>query len=350
MRHASSADAVRATGGIARLAAARALKAGVALDPLLREVGLTPAEIEDSGVRIKVEQQVAWLNLVATALGDDLLGLHLAESFDLRQVGLLYFVMASAPTFGDALARAERYSTIMNEGIVVRCIRGDDLRVRLGYVGVPRHADRHQIEFWAMTLVRTARQLTGSPLRPLRVTLVHARCAASGALEVAFGCRVNFGEPGDELAFASDCADLAARGADPYLHELLVGYCEQALAHRNRPAEALRTRVENAISSLLPHGRARVEEIARTLGMSQRTLARRLAAEGLTFSQVLDAMRTDLADHYLRDATLSVSQVAWLLGFQEVSAFTLAFKRWTGQTPSQFRSTGANVRPRAAPG
>jgi AraC-like DNA-binding protein len=156
---------------------------------------------------------------------------------------------------------------------------------------------------------------------------------------VAFRCRVDFGEPRDVLVFASDCANLAVTGADPYLHELLVGYCEQALAHRNRPVEALRTQVENAITPLLPHGRARVEAVARALAMSQRTLARRLSAEGLTFTEILDAMRTDLAVHYLRDATHSVSQVAWLLGFQEVSAFTYAFKRWTGQTPSQFRST-----------
>jgi AraC-like DNA-binding protein len=104
------------------------------------------------------------------------------------------------------------------------------------------------------------------------------------------------------------------------LHELLVGYCEQALAHRDRPVETLRTQVENAITPLLPHGRARVEAVARTLGMSQRTLARRLSAEGLTFMEVIDSMRTDLALHYLRNATLSVSQVAWLLG-QEVGAF-----------------------------
>ncbi len=205
-------------------------------------------------------------------------------------------------------------------------------------LGVPRHSDRHQIEFFAMTLVRIARELTGSKLRPLRVTLVHPRSGASGGLEAAFGCRVDFGERQDELAFAGECANLTVSGADPYLQELLVGYCEQALAHRNRRAEALRTSVENAITPLLPHGRARVEVVARALGMSQRTLARRLASEGLTFTMVLDAMRTDLATHYLRDETLSVSQVAWLLGFQEVGAFTYAFKRWNGQTPTQYRA------------
>jgi AraC-like DNA-binding protein len=125
--------------------------------------------------------------------------------------------------------------------------------------------------------------------------------------------------------------------ADPYLHDLLVGYCEQALAHRRRPAETLRTRVENAITPLLPHGRARAGEVARAIGMSQRSMARRLAGEALTFAEILDAMRADLAVHHLNDTALPISQVAWLLGFQEVSALTHAFKRWTGQTPSAFR-------------
>ncbi len=328
-----------ATGGIARLAAARALEAGITLDPLLRQAGLTAAEMADTSVRIAVMKQVTWLNLVAAALGDDLLGLHLAQDFDLRLVGLLYFVQASAPTLGDALARAERYSTITNEGITIQCIRGDPILVRFTHVGVPRHADRHQIEFFAMTLVRIARQLTGTNLRPLCLSLVQPHGAASSALEGAFRCQIRFGESRDELVFASDAARLTVTGADPYLHDLLVGYCEHALVHRDRPAEALRTRVENAITPLLPHGRARVEIVARALNMSQRTLARRLASEGLTFTMVLDAMRTDLATHYLRDATLSVSQVAWLLGFQEISAFTYAFKRWIGRTPTQFRSS-----------
>ena len=85
-----------------------------------------------------------------------------------------------------------------------------------------RHADRHQIEFFAMTLVRIARQLTGTNLRPLRLSLVHPRGAASSALEAAFRCQISFGEFHDELVFASDAARLTVTGADPYLHDLLA--------------------------------------------------------------------------------------------------------------------------------
>ena len=77
-------------------------------------------------------------------------------------------------------------------------------------------------------------------------------------------------------------------------------------------------------------------EIARRLGLSHRTLARRLADEGVSFSQILDELKLDLAKRYLREG-LSISRIAWLLGYREVSAFTHAFKRWTGQSPKQMR-------------
>jgi AraC-like DNA-binding protein len=96
--------------------------------------------------------------------------------------------------------------------------------------------------------------------------------------------------------------------------------------------------VENAILPLLPHGEAQSAEIARRLGVSARTFARKLAAEGVTFSDVLESLKSHLARRYLDDESLSISQIAWLLGYQEVSAFTHAFKRWTGQTPREARA------------
>jgi AraC-like DNA-binding protein len=124
-------------------------------------------------------------------------------------------------------------------------------------------------------------------------------------------------------------------------NKLLLKYCEAVLADRKGDASQLRTRVENAISSALPHGRVLVEDIALSLGMSQRTLARKLADEGLNFSDILEQLRRELAVRYLHDCELHVSKIAWLLGFNEVSAFTHAFKRWTGKTPREMRTTGA---------
>jgi AraC-like DNA-binding protein len=122
---------------------------------------------------------------------------------------------------------------------------------------------------------------------------------------------------------------------------LLLKYCEVVLANRRSDESPLRTRVENAISLLLPHGRVLAGDVARTLGMSERTLGRRLADEGMNFTEIFQQLRHDLAVRYLDDRKLHVSKIAWLLGFREVSAFTHACKRWTGKTPSQLRTPGA---------
>jgi AraC-like DNA-binding protein len=88
----------------------------------------------------------------------------------------------------------------------------------------------------------------------------------------------------------------------------------------------------------LPHGRAHASEVANELGVSQRTFARRLSEEGLSFSEVLDGLRSDLANRHLADRDLAISQIAWLLGYRDGGAFSHAFKRWTGKTPGQARA------------
>jgi AraC-like DNA-binding protein len=152
---------------------------------------------------------------------------------------------------------------------------------------------------------------------------------------------VDFGADRDEFALNLDARELPLIHADTYLNDLLLKYCEAALANRRGDVSQLRTKVENAISSVLPHGRVLVEDVARSLGMSERTLARKLSDEGLNFTEILQQLRRDLAFRYLDDRKLHVSKIAWLLGFLEVSAFTHAFRRWTGKTPSQMRAAGA---------
>jgi AraC-like DNA-binding protein len=327
------------TGGVmTRLAVARLRHAGLDPGSVLRQAGLSLDQVDDPKARLDVVGQVALLDIAAKKLDDPLLGFHLAKSAELRQLGLLYFVLASSATFRGALVAAERYSTVVNEGIVLRRLPGSVTGISYEYIGVPRYADRHQIEVFATVLVRFAREGTGIPLSPIRVDFVHARGAGSDNLDVFFGCPITFGAERDILLFSTETAELPLVRADPHLHDLLVGYAESALAHLARPLNTLRTRVENAATPLLPHGNARAGEVARQLGLSQRTLARRLAADGLTFLGVIKELRVNLAQRYLQDPALSVSEIAWLLGFQEVSAFTHAFKRWTGSTPSKARS------------
>jgi len=155
------------------------------------------------------------------------------------------------------------------------------------------------------------------------------------------GTKVEFGADKDDFALNLDARKLPLIHADTHLNDLLLKYCEAALVDRRGDTSQLRTRVENAISLLLPHGRVLVEDVARDLGMSERTLARKLADEGLNFTDILQQLRRDLAVRYLDDRKLRVSKIAWLLGFKEVSAFTHAYKRWTGKTPSEIRTATA---------
>ena len=326
-----------AGGVIARLAYARAQVAGVALDPLLEQSGLSRRQMENPGELIKVRDQIGFLNLVANALDDDLLGFHLAQTPDLRVFSLLYYIPASSDVLIDALRRQARYSSIVNEGILVECIDGKHLTLSFRYTGVSRHLDRHQIEFWMTALIRVVRQLTGRRLLPSRVRLTHRSPRANQELNQFFGTQVEFGAADDDLAFPQRVKLLPIVSADPYLHKLLIDQCEKALLRHRKDLSSFRSRVENAIAPLLPHGKARAAEVARQLGCSERTLVRRLAAEGMTITEVLDNLRIDLAQSYLKDRSLAISQIAWLLGYREHASFCHAFKRWTGKTPRRAR-------------
>jgi AraC-like DNA-binding protein len=188
-----------------------------------------------------------------------------------------------------------------------------------------------------MSLVRICRRLTDRQLRPRYVGFVHRRKHGCPEMEAFMGCNVTFGAASDKIAFARMTKQAPVLGADPYLNRLLIKYCEEARSHR-AARSTLRLEVENAIAPLLPHGKARMPEIARRLSVSPRTLMRRLAEERLTFSTVLESLRKDLARRYLQDQALSISKIAWLLGYQEQSAFNHAFKRWMGRTPKEVRS------------
>lgn len=343
-----------AAGSITRLACAQAKAAGIELEPLLKKAGLTAPQIDNPGIRLRVRDQINFLNLAASALKDDLFGFHLAQPPDLRELGLLYYVSASSGMLSEALRRGARYSSIANEGVSLKYIDRGDVGIVFDYVGVTRHLDRHQIEFFVTALVRLCRQLTGLRVVPTRLALTHHRESICPEFAEFFGGAVEFGAAVDEVAFAATIKNMPVVSADPYLNSLLITYCEEALARRSASSVSFRSSVENAIAPLLPHGKVRAGEIARRLAVSQRTFARRLSLDGLTFSDVLEDLRSDLAERYLAEDDLSISQIAWLLGYREVSAFTHAFKRWTGKTPRAARlriaSGSASAKPAAGSG
>lgn len=327
-----------AAGLLARLAYAHAKGDGIDLHPLLRRAGLTGRDINDEAVPIAVTTQISFLNLVSAALRDKLLGFHMARGMDLRSTGLLYYVAASSETLGDALLKIARYASSVNEGISLKIEVGRSLQIGFGYAGISRQSDRHQIEAWITAIMRFCREMTGRQLQPVGVKIAHQRIAESGELDIFLGRPAEFGADTDEMLFRGEVAKLPIVSADPYLNKLLIGCCDEAITRRKATSGPLRENVENTIAALLPHGQAQFEIVAQKLGVSPRTLRRRLAVEAVSFARILEDLRIALAKQYLAERDLSVSRIAWLLGYTEVSAFSHAFRRWTGRAPRAHRS------------
>jgi len=343
MRGTNSVNVLPSAGGaIARAAYALVLDARLDAAPLLKAADLTTQQAENGHVRVSARTQIKFLNGAADAMRDEFLGVRLAQTLDLRELGLLYYVLASSETLGEALQRVARYSRIHNEAVHITYHHSKDVStLTFEYVGVSRLSDRHQIEFFVTVILRICRQLCGRQLSPSSVRLKHRRTKLPAALRTFFGCDIDFGSRVDRIVYPKVVGSIPVVYSDPHLNLLMVGYCEDALSKRHTRSGGWQLRVENAIAPLLPHGLANVEEVAQRLALSPRTLARRLASEGITFAGILDNLRCDLAKRYLGEPDLPIAEIAWLLGYRESSAFNHAFKRWTGKTPKQVRLLSA---------
>ena len=326
-----------AAGGIARLVCARLREAGRDVAAVLSRAGLTVQQVDNPAERLEVPAEIKVLELAAEELQDDLLGFHLARSFDLREIGLVYYVMACSEQLADALRNAERYSAIVNEGVRLHLSFDRSAALAIEYLDVDRCSDRHHMEFWLVTLVRLCRQLTHSRLAPRQLKIRHLRTRPLMELTSFFGTDAKFGAGVDEIVFSAPVVSLPIVGRDMYLNKLLRRYADEALASRPRGRASLRSKVERIVPRLLPHGKARASEVAQQLGMSSRTFSRKLREEGAGYAEILGQLRASLAKRYLRQRELPVSEVAWLLGYREVNSLAHAFSRWTGMTPIQYQ-------------
>ena len=326
-----------AAGGITRLVCAKLGDCGKDVSNILIRAGLSPGLVKNPAARLEARAQVRLLELAARELDDDLFGFHLAHGFDVREIGLVYYVMASSERLADALRYAERYSQIVNEGVRLHVAPGDGAAVALDYVDCDRRLDRHHVEFWLAALVRICREITDSRFALQRLKMKHVRSAPPDEFRAFFGVEVEFGADVDEIVFASPVASLPAARHDAHLNNLLRQYAEKALASRPARHANIRLAVERILPELLPHGKATATEVARRLGTSSRSLSRKLHEGEASFARILDELRQALAKHHLAERELSVSEIAWLLGYREVSSFTHAFRRWAGMTPRQFR-------------
>ena len=185
-------------------------------------------------------------------------------------------------------------------------------RLRLTYSGVSRHADLQQIEFCIVAMVRVFRALSGRRFFPRRVSISHVRPRGITKFSGFLGKGLEFGRDADGIDFPAGSAEWAPVNADARLNKILLKACEEALLSRKSKSGTLRIAVENTISPLLPHGQAKANVAAEKLGISERTLMRRLAEEGVTFNEILQQLKASLAIRYLEGDSMSISRIAWL--------------------------------------
>jgi AraC-like DNA-binding protein len=333
-----------ATGFAAREALAALRKRNIATAPLLLRAGLSEHGIqraadESNGIaqRVSAIGQSKFLEYAAEAMDDSAFGLHLARQIDPRDVGIYFYVGSAARDLGEALALFSRYCRIVNEAFRLTQ-RSADTAIEFEFVGLPSYATRQNIEY-VVAGVRTAlRTMSGHNVVPTIVTFAHNRNSDVREFEQFFGCPVEFGAPSTVFRISADALRLPLITADPKLLRVLRPYCDAAAKERSARPGTLRSAVEAEVEKLLPHGKAKAEDVAKALALSLRTLARRLADEGTTYGEVVDQLRRSLATQYLKDPGMSLGQIAWLLGYEATTSFNHAFRRWTGRSPSADRN------------
>jgi|RhiMetdeSRZDD1v2_1073273.scaffolds.fasta_scaffold11666_4 AraC-like DNA-binding protein len=318
---------------IVRSVLADAVKAGVAADALCAAVGLDPALLDDLDARIPFPTHVAFWREVVARSGDAYFGLHSGERFQLPTLGVVGYIAAHAATFGEALRRLMHYSALIYNGSVPWCSIDD----QVGRIGVHTVNPVHHVAERVLTLfVMFGRQLTGVEWAPLAVHFQHPPPPDQTEYQRIFRAPVHFHQSENILLVARAVLDLPNRRADPELCRYLQRHADHLLDQYASPVTFV-DQVRRHVLEGLRQQDVNAVRLARQVGVSPRTLHRRLQEHGTSYQTLLDTVRCDLARSYLGEQHLAIDEVAFLLGFAETSTFYRAFKRWTGMTPGEYR-------------
>jgi AraC-like DNA-binding protein len=330
-------------GATASTQIARAILAGAAQyghDPqaLAARFGLSPAELSDPDGRLPGTLGVAMWEEVPRIVGDDLFGLRLGErASEAGALPIVGYVVQTSPTLGEGIARALRFQRI------VQTLNRADLQVgdsaaRLVVQVRARHVERlrHAIDFALAYVVAFSSRLTGTRIVPRRARFAYRAPSKLDEHRRLFGDDLRFGAPQCELALDPAVLERPVLSADVQLRALVERHAE-ALLSRVPEGDSLASRTRAALVGGLRSGRTTVDAVARDLHMSPRTLQRRLQGEGASHAALLDEVRRDLGLRYVGDPSLSLGEVAFLLGFADQTTFHRAFVRWTRKTPGAYR-------------
>ncbi len=306
-------------------------------ESLCKSAGLALESLRDPEARVPYAVVDELGERAAALVGDPNMGLHLAMEVPnaVRFDPGLLLLMAS-PSIRAAFGRMERYQRHWGDGQRARLLPADGgMRVRYSMPPPHDRPQRHNDECALAEMVIGIRTLSGANVTPRVVRFRHAAPADTHEHAALFRCPIEWRAEHTEFELADEVLDVPMVHANEAYCAIFEQQVERALARL--PSGGIAEDVRATARATLLSGTCSLSRTAKTLGLSTRTLQRRLQLEGTSFGDIVDALRHELALAYLANE-VSVQQIAWLLGYTETRAFHEAFKRWTGTTPGQHRA------------
>ncbi|MDF1822557.1 MAG: AraC family transcriptional regulator [Alcanivoracaceae bacterium] len=311
---------------------------------VLARAGLDTAELEHPDNRVPFDVLLRAWHLAIEESGDPVPGLLGARRFNPAIYGPLASIIVTSPSLGDVAAQLVRFQAIPEDATHADIeLQGDEVVLRFDTGDYDPAYIRPVVEYELSEILGIARFLTDPVHHPRlvfnAVSFRHAAPADVALYRELLGATPAFEQAYNEVRFDADLLGLACACPDPDLFQTLL---ERMEARHNDPDDSLPQRLKQFIVHALPRGVPRIRDAAEHLGMAVRTLQRRLDDEGVTFADSVDAVRHDLACKLMRRKDASITEAAYLLGFTDPSAFHKAFRRWTGQSPGEWRRRAAS--------
>jgi AraC-like DNA-binding protein len=278
------------------------------------------------------------LAAAAPMLEDEAIGLHFAAGFDFDALGPFAYAVLHAPTLGTALRNLERYSDAVTVDARLHLeVDGGSAMLHFpvwgrGPASVFRHIDEAAVVF----VLRMLRRLTGPGWSPREIAFRHPEPSDLGAHRRLLGGALRFARPSTRIVLASADLDRPVRDADRVRLPIVERHLEDVVSEHADP-DPWRHELELQVASLVCDGHPSIRTIAPLLGMSARTLQRRLDERGLRYRDLVAGVRMRMARHYLDEGLVGLGEIAFLLGYSELSAFDRAFRRWMGMSPGEYR-------------
>jgi len=312
--------------------------------PLFVQAGLNPDHLHDANARYPVRAMTRLWNLAVEATHDDCFGLAAAGFWHPTTFHALGYAWLASVTLKQAFERMVRYAHLVSNATQVSLQKDTDgYRVTLGLRVTDIQPATAALDASFVAIVRMCRTSYGDEFAPRRVQLAHGRPACAQRLESFFRCPVDFDTAPSALLLDAAPLEATLLTANAELAHANDQIISQYLAHLDRTHIA--PQVKAKLLDQLSSGNVTEAQMAVALNQSERSLQRKLRAEGTSFSQLLEETRRELAQRYIENSRLSITETAYLLGFAEPANFTRAFRRWTGQSPSDYRQqhAGASV-------